>query len=192
MGAALDSFHLSVATSSRAVRWFPGALQPRQLAAKLSALSSSQRIAIVFGPERTGLTNDHLQHCQWQVRMPTDPEFPSLNLAHAVAIVAYELSQNLFPPPSRRAVQLAERSQVEAFSQDLERCLREIQFLNEQNPQEVMMTLRQVLARASLDDRDVRILRGILRQWGWYARSIRVPSKDRDQTDRKPSSVRRR
>lgn len=170
---ALNPFHLSVATSSRFVRWFPTACSPRELASKLEVLSPSQKIAIIFGPERTGLTNEHLQHCQWQVRIPSDPSFASLNLAHAVAIVAYELGQGIDITPSERGLQLAARSQIESFSQDLENCLSEIQFLNKQNPQEVMMTLRQILARALLEDRDVRILRGILRQWGWYSRRIR-------------------
>ena len=178
LGSALEPFHLSVATSSRPVRWFDRALQPREMAAKLNVLAPGQRIAIVFGPERTGLTNEHLQHCQWQVRIPTDTEFPSLNLAHAVAILAYELSQGLSAPPSKRSSRLAELGQIEAFSRDLEECLSEIQFLKEQNPQDIMMTLRQMLARASPDDRDIRILRGILRQWKWYARGKGHPGQD--------------
>ena len=129
------------------------------MAARLNVLAPGQRIAIVFGPERTGLTNEHLQHCQWQIRIPSAPEFPSLNLAHAVAILAYELSQGLSAPPAKRSSRLAELGQIEAFSRDLEGCLSEIQFLKEQNPREIMMTLRQMLARASPDDRDIRILR---------------------------------
>ena len=171
LGSALKSFHLSVATGSRQARWFERSLEPREMAAELKGLGPSHEVAIVFGPERTGLTNEHLQHCHWQVRIPTVPEFPSLNLAHAVAILAYEVSRSLSKPPSGEVRRLAELGQIEAFSQDLEGCLKEIQFLKKQNPQEVMMTLRQVLARASLDDRDIRILRGILRQWKWYARS---------------------
>ena len=65
---------------------------------------------------------------------------------------------------------MAVKSQVEAFTQDLEKCLDEIEFLSKQNPEEVMMTLRQIFSRASLEERDVRILRGILRQWRWYAK----------------------
>ena len=169
--SALEPFHLSVATGSRPARWFDRCLQPREMTTELNALAPGHEVAIVFGPERTGLTNEHLQYCQWQVRIPTVPGFPSLNLAHAVAIVAYELSQGLSTPPSKGVRSLAELSQIEAFSRDLEECLKEIQFLKKQNPREVMMTLRQMLARASLDDRDIRILRGILRQWKWYARS---------------------
>ncbi len=171
LGSALKPFHLSVATGSRPARWFQRSLRPREMAAELKGLDPGHKVAVVFGPERTGLTNEHLQHCHWQVRIPTDPGFPSLNLAHAVAIVAYELSQGLSEPPPRAGRRLAELGQIEAFSQDLEGCLQEIQFLKKQNPREVMMTLRQMLARASLDDRDIRILRGVLRQWKWYARA---------------------
>ena len=177
LGSALESFHLSVATGSRPARWFERSLQPREMAVELKALAPGDQVAIVFGPERTGLTNEHLQYCHWQVRIPTVPGFPSLNLAHAVAIVAYELSQGLSTLPSKGVRGLAELGQIEAFSRDLEGCLKEIQFLKKQNPQEVMMTLRQMLARASLDDRDIRILRGILRQWKWYARSDGIPER---------------
>ncbi len=171
LGAALKPFHLSVATGSRPARWFERSLRPREMAAELQGLDPGHKVAVVFGPERTGLTNEHLQHCHWQVKIPTDPGFPSLNLAHAVAIVAYELSQGLSESPPRAGRRLAELGQIEAFSQDLEGCLKEIQFLKKQNPREIMMTLRQMLARASLDDRDIRILRGMLRQWKWYART---------------------
>ena len=152
------------------------------MAAELGALAPGHEVAIVFGPERTGLTNEHLQYCHWQVRIPTVPGFPSLNLAHAVAIVAYELSQGLSAPSSKGARGLAELGQTEAFSQDLEACLKEIQFLKKQNPREIMMTLRQMLARASLDERDIRILRGVLRQWKWYARSTKVHEERRRAT----------
>lgn len=171
LGSALKPYNLSVATGSRPARWFERSLDPREMAAALKGLDPDQQVAIVFGPERTGLTNEHLQYCHWQVRIPSDPKFPSLNLAHAVAIVAYELSRGRSEAPSSGARRLAELGQIEAFSQDLEGCLKEIQFLKKQNPREIIMTLRQMLARASLDDRDIRILRGILRQWKWYARA---------------------
>ena len=179
LGTALKPFHLSVATGSRPARWFDRSLQPREMSAELRALAPGHEVAILFGPERTGLTNEHLQYCHWQVRIPTVSGFPSLNLAHAVAIVAYELSQGLSVPPSKGARGLAELGQMQAFSQDLEGCLKEIQFLKNQNPREIMMTLRQLLARASPDDRDIRILRGILRQWKWYARSRGIQEGNR-------------
>ena len=170
---ALDSFHLSVGTSSRSVDWIPTVLRPAELASRLAEFSTEQRVALIFGPERTGLTNEHLQHCQWLTTIPTDPRFDSMNLAHAVAIVAYEVRKQFSTQPAGRALQRAGLEQVEDFVSGLQRCLDEIGFLNQQNPQQVMLTLRQMLSRACLEERDVNILRGILRQWGWYAGKLR-------------------
>ena len=169
--AALRSFHLTVATSSRPLKWLERNLLPREMSVELKKVSPPHDVAIVFGPEKTGLTNEHLQCCDWQVRIPTDPDFPSLNIAHAVAIVAYELSQGLSESEPKVGRTLAEQGQINAFSQDLENCLKDIQFLKKQEPREIMMTLRQMLARAKPDERDIRILRGILRQWKWHARN---------------------
>ena len=170
---ALASFHVSVGTSSRPVEWIPSVLQPSELASRLTEVSPAQRVALVFGPERTGLTNQHLQHCQWLTTIPTEPEFDSMNLAHAVAIVAYEIRQRFSGQSVGRTLQLAEVEQIEEFVNGLQRCLDEIGFLNQQNPEQVMFTLRQLLARACLEARDVSILRGILRQWGWYAGKLK-------------------
>ena len=149
-------------------------LRPAELAAQLAQCSNEQRIALVFGPERTGLTNEHLQYCQWLVTIPTEPDFDSMNLSHAVAIVAHELYQRCNTETVvGRPLQVAQLDQVEAFAEGLEQCLFEIGFLNIQNPQQVMATLRQILSRAVLEERDVSVLRGILRQWSWYARKLK-------------------
>ena len=172
---ALAPFHLSVGTSSRSVEWIPTVLLPSELAQRLTEFSSDQRVALVFGPERTGLTNEHLQHCQWLMTIPTNPEFDSMNLAHAVAIVAYEIRKQFTTQPVGRTLERPDLEQVEGFTNDLQRCLDEIGFLNQQNPQQVMFTLRQMLSRACLEERDVSILRGILRQWSWYAGRLKRP-----------------
>ena len=170
---ALASFHLSIGTSSRSVEWIPSVLLPSELTSRLAELSPEQKVALVFGPERTGLTNEHLQHCQWLMTIPTNPEFESMNLAHAVAIVAYEIRQRLGVQALGRTLQRADLRQVEEFASDLQQCLDQIGFLNQQNPQQVMFTIRQMLSRACLEERDVSILRGILRQWGWYAGKLK-------------------
>ena len=172
---ALAPFHLSVGTSSRSVDWIPTVLLPSELAQGLTELSTNQRVALVFGPERTGLTNEHLQHCQWLATIPTNPEFDSMNLAHAVAIVAYEIRKQFVLRPVGRDLQRADLEQVEDFANGLHQCLDEIGFLNQQNPQQVMFTLRQLISRACLEERDVSILRGILRQWSWYAGKLKRP-----------------
>jgi tRNA (cytidine32/uridine32-2'-O)-methyltransferase len=169
---ALASFCLSVGTSSRRIDWIPQVYDPHELADRLAGLSTAQRIALVFGPERTGLTNEHLQHCQWLVTIPSNPKFESMNLAHAVAIVAYEIYSRLAEAHLGRPFELAPLDQVEAFFDELELSLTEIGFLNREDPNRIMATLRQILGRAMLEDRDVSILRGILRQSRWYAGEI--------------------
>ncbi len=166
---ALGRFNLSIATTSRRVEWIPRVYCPNELPAQLANLSPFQKVALVFGPERTGLTNDHLHLCQWLVTIPSNPQFESLNLAHAVAIVLYELSSRRVKTSPGRSLQLARLDQVEAFFHDLQASLIEIGFLNREDPERIMGTLRQILARAILERRDVSILRGILRQWSWYA-----------------------
>jgi TrmH family RNA methyltransferase len=170
---ALNPFQLSVGTSSRSVHWIPTVYDPKGLAERLADLSENQRIALVFGPERTGLTNELLHHCQWLVTIPSNPAFESMNLAHAVAIVAYEIYQRFCRGQLGRSLEMAQLDQVEEFFEHLEKCLEEVGFLNEQNPKPVMATLRQIIGRASLEDRDVRILRGMLRQWSWYAGQLK-------------------
>jgi TrmH family RNA methyltransferase len=169
---AVSPFALTVGTSSRTVQWIPTACAPVELGSRLVQYSPEQSVALIFGPERTGLTNEHLQHCQWLVTIPTEPDFESMNLAHAVAIVAYEIRRQLATTSLGRPLKPARLDQIEAFTGGLEKCLGEIGFLNEQNPQQVMATLRQILSRASLEQRDVSILRGILRQWKWYAEKL--------------------
>ena len=129
--------------------------------------------SLVFGSERTGLTNEQLDHCRFLVTIPTDPLFDSMNLGQAVAIVLYELYQHALCRPIGRRMELAEGAEVERLFLHLEQCLLEIGFLDKENPQRIMATLRQILSRAGLEERDVQILRGILRQWSWYAGSLK-------------------
>jgi len=170
---ALSFFSLSVGTSSRRVDWIPQVFSPHELAGQLTELSTDKKVALVFGPERTGLTNEHLHHCQWLVTIPSNPEFESMNLAHAVAIVSYEIYRQSDTAPLGRPFELAPLEQVEAFFEDLQASLLEIGFLNRQDPARVMATLRQILGRATVEERDIRILRGILRQSQWYAGEIK-------------------
>jgi len=175
---AVREFALAVGTSSRLVEWIPNAMRPSEMASRLNQYGSTDEIALIFGPERTGLTNQHLRYCQWLMTIPTETDFESLNLSHAVAIACYEVRQAWNDSGDiGRALKAASVGQVESFMQGLELALSQIGFLNTQNPQQVLATVRQMLARASLEERDVQILRGILRQWNWYsAQSRREPA----------------
>jgi TrmH family RNA methyltransferase len=146
---------------------------PREFARDAAALAGEGRIAVVFGPESTGLTRDEIALCQLRIRIPTDAPQPSVNLAQAVLIVAYEIRLaslgDAGPPP---AVVRAEAGEVEAALDDLQAALLAAEFLNPARPQNVMAELRALLLRAAVTPREVTLLRGIARQVRWAASRV--------------------
>lgn len=130
-------------------------------------LQAGGRVAVVFGRERTGLSNDELQRCQAAIHIPSDPEFFSLNLAAAVQILAYEwriadLAAAVEPAPAEAAEPVASSGEFEGFIGHLDRALLAIDFHKGRSPVTVMERLRRLFARARPDSRELRILRGIL------------------------------
>jgi tRNA/rRNA methyltransferase len=131
--------------------------------------------ALVFGPEESGLANEHIGMCQRLVAIPTAPEYTSLNLAQAALLCLYEIHCSRrerrgrsFPGSS--GVVRADAGAVEEMFTHLEAALFEIGFASDQTSPHVMQTLRGLLGRAGLDEREVRVFRGIARQIAWYAR----------------------
>ncbi|MFZ5861544.1 MAG: RNA methyltransferase [Nitrospirota bacterium] len=122
--------------------------------------------ALVFGPERSGLSNDELALCHQLVAVPTDPAQPSLNLAQAVLLGCYELTRAASPPPaSPRA--LATGEEIDGLTDHLDTTLHAIGFLQPPQGRRLLHELRGFISRAQPSPREVRVLRGILRQIGW-------------------------
>lgn len=140
-------------------------LAPEAAAQRLLVARRNGPVALLFGRERTGLSNDELQLCQAMVRIPSDPAFGSLNLAAAVQVLSYELRLAAMgaPPqaPSRRD-RPATLEDLEGLFGHLERALQAIDFHKGRSPRTVLRRLRRLYLRAGLDQREVRILRGIL------------------------------
>jgi tRNA (cytidine32/uridine32-2'-O)-methyltransferase len=138
---------------------------PRDAAARVQNTNDAE-VAIVFGNERTGLENDELQLCHAAVHIPSDPEFSSLNLAQAVQVLAYELrlaqlaGDDAKVEPERRDP-IASAAQMEYFFTHLDQMLVDIDFHKGRSPRTIMQRLRRLFLRAHLDEREVRILRGI-------------------------------
>jgi tRNA (cytidine32/uridine32-2'-O)-methyltransferase len=142
-------------------------LSPREAASRVVAAAGKSEIAIVFGNERTGLENDELKLCHAAVHIPSDPEFPSLNLAQAVQVVAYELRLAQLLPAAdpdapARSDPPASAEQMEHFFAHLGQTLDDIDFHKGRSPRTIMQRLRRLFLRAHLDEREVRILRGVL------------------------------
>lgn len=146
-------------------------LHPREAAARAVAATASGPVALVFGRERTGLTNEELQLCHAAVHIPSDPEFSSLNLAAAVQVLSYELRCALLGEASLPAAEArtlppgegaASHSELEGFFGQLAETLEQIDFHKGRAPASAMRKLRRLFLRANLDSADVRLLRGVL------------------------------
>lgn len=147
---------------------------PRRLAEDGPARAAGGRTALVFGPEASGLPNDELALCHVTVHIPADPAHPSLNLAQAVLVLAYEIrvsAVNAAPPPSRGG-ERATAGEIEAALDDLAGALLAIGYLNPDNPGKVLAELRALLTRAGPTPRETTLLRGLARQIRWAAGAV--------------------
>lgn len=162
---ALKGCQLILATSARPRDIALAGLTPADCATLVAETPDDTEIAIVFGREHAGLTNDELLHCHYHIHIPTNPEFSSLNLAQAVQIVAYELRMKLLSPVAdveTRQDSLATADAVEQFYTHLRDVLVDIDFLKPSNPKRLFQRVRRMFNRIQLEQMEINILRGIL------------------------------
>lgn len=136
---------------------------PRE-SADITAKSTANPIAIVFGRESSGLNNEELALCNYHITIPTSADFSSLNLAAAVQVIAYEIFI-----ASKQTIQtnltedrLARADEVHGFLKQLESLLIEIKFLDPKHPKLLLQRLYRLFNRAQLEEKEINILRGIL------------------------------
>ena len=171
LAEAIADHGLVVGTSRQMGKRRKNILAPREAMEEIIALLPQNRVAIVFGGEVNGLNNEDISLCRELVSIPSSDEFPSLNLSHAVMIVAYELylAAGARIPAAKRA--LARSSELEGFYAHLQDTLNAVQFLDKGNTERMMFSLRQLFGRARPDERDVSILRGILSRVSKFVKS---------------------
>ena len=189
---ALDDCDLVVGTSARR----------RHLALPMSTIGTFaerlpqyhfHRLAVVFGAEDCGLNEEEMLHCHEHIYIPASPQYPVLNLAHAVQIVCYELAQHsalvasprkdkadhyAWPEASNPDTRYATAEESAHFYAHLERLLITSGFLNPARPLRIMPKLRYLFQRCRLQHHEVQLLRGILTQWEKTKRSS-LPSDDK-------------
>jgi tRNA/rRNA methyltransferase len=151
-----------IGTSRHAGRQRKNVRTPREMAEQVVPLLANNRVAIVFGNEVNGLENKDLALCHEIVAIPASDAFPSLNLSHAVMIIAYELFLASGAYPGRIAEEVAPFDETEGFFLQLQETLLSIGFLERDHPERMMFSLRQLFGRARMNSRDVSILRGML------------------------------
>ncbi|MBJ9622429.1 RNA methyltransferase [Burkholderia multivorans] len=168
LGEALSGVHWSIALTARTREYGPPRLAPRAAAAHACTQVESGDIALVFGNERTGLANEHVEQCSALAHIPANPAYSSLNLAQAVQVLAYELRVAFLEQASEPAQQpaadtgtLAQSDEIERMYLHLENALIALDFLDPRNPKKLMPRLRRLFARTGLEREEVNILRGI-------------------------------
>jgi len=149
---------------SRTLEW--PMLDPRECGKKFAVEGENHPVAIVFGRERTGLTNEELQTCHYHVCIPANPEYSSLNLAMAVQTLAYEIRvaylDRLKSAHTERQEEYPRHKELEMFYQHLEKVITDTQFIAEDKPNLVMNKLRRLFNRARPELQEINTLRGIL------------------------------
>lgn len=176
LAQALADCTLAVAVSAEAREFGPPQLEPEATALRIVAeLQASEQCqaAMVFGPERTGLSVGDAQLCQLLCSIPGEPDYNSLNLSHAVQVIAYVLRRQALANPltdpltDASAGPLAAENdyatvqEIEAFFDHLQRALRAIRYLDPAHPKKLLPRLRRLFARTRLESEEVDLLRGV-------------------------------
>ncbi len=175
---AIADCQFVVGTSARGRRIPWPLLDPRQCAERMALASNDEQVAVLFGREDRGLTNDELKLCNLHLNIPTSEDYSSLNLAMAVQVVCYELRMLLNSPllPQTEDEEwdtpFTTGENMVRFYSHLEETLTDIEFLDPAAPRQLMVRLRRLYSRVRLDEMELNILRGILTETQkWVSKS---------------------
>jgi len=167
--SALGDCCFSIGTTRRFGKYRENLLHPDQAAEHFLPLTSSGKVGLIFGREDCGLHNEELDLCQRLMTIPTREPVASMNLAQAVAVCLYEVQKVWGEMAGKRGGRksLASGEDLEQMFQHMRRTLLDIEFLDPQNPDHILRAFRQVLGRAGLNSREVRILQGLWSRVDW-------------------------
>lgn len=167
LGEAIADCGLVIGTSARNRTLDWPLLNPRECAAKLLSEAPKYPVALVFGRENSGLTNEELQQCNFHVHIPANPDYSSLNLAMAVQTLSYEVRMQWLEAAegaevTSEATDYPSSADLERFYAHLESTLTDTNFIVKNHPGQVMAKLRRMFSRARPETTELNILRGIL------------------------------
>lgn len=166
LNEALADCTLCIGTTRRFGRYREGLLHPDEAAELILEIHAPDVPALVFGREDKGLFTCELDLCQRFITIPTDSRLPSMNLSQAVLVCLYEVykKEGEMRGQDHGRKKLTSNSQLESLYQHMCQSLLHIGYLNPQNPDHIMRSFRRIMGRAGLNDREVRILRGMFNQ----------------------------
>ena len=161
---ALDGTVLAAAVTARRRERSVPIRHAREAAPELVAFAAKGEVALVFGTETSGLTNEEVELCSMPISIPANPAFSSLNLGAAVQLLCYELRMAALSPtaPAEALPDLATFDEIEGFHRHLERAMTASGFYDPAHPKRLLQRLRRLFGRIRLEKEEVNILRGIL------------------------------
>ncbi len=178
---ALEDCQYVVGTTARLGGWRKSTESPRNAAKEILKVAGENKVAILFGSEDRGLSNEHIRFCNSLVTIPTNPDASSLNIAMAVMVMCYELFTAPYDNSDKHLPKLAEANQVAAMFDEMNDALDKIGFMRPGATDYWMMPIRRLLGRTGLQQNEVQIMRGIFRQMRWI-HSKAQPQIEADKT----------
>ena len=161
---AISDCELVIGTSARERKVPWPILNPKDASQEVSRGSLNNKVAVVFGREDRGLTNEELGLCNIHVHIPTDPEYSSLNLSQAVQIMVYEIRSALLENEGNDGnwdVEFADNDQTERLISHMDELMQEVDFYEIDNPRKLLLRVRRFFKRSRLDVMEVNIFRGL-------------------------------
>ena len=178
---------IGASARSRRIPW--PVILPEECAEKAVAECRDNQVALVFGREDSGLSNEELQLCHYHVQIPADDKYSSLNLAAAVMVITYEIRRAAlkfsgYQPKEEDEywdIEKATGGQVEHFYEHLERVLIKLDFHDVDNPRQLMLRMRRLFGRIRIDSMEMNILRGILAHIEYQMENPKVKSSQAEK-----------
>jgi TrmH family RNA methyltransferase len=161
---ALKNVHLSVGTTNRKRITHNPSYTPKEIAEKIPAVSKDNTIALVFGREHSGLTNEELHQCSLLSTIPAHPSNVSLNLAQAVIVYLYEMYQSHLKGNPNFEWRMTDPVELEYLYQRIERVLNRVGFVPHDTMEQFIIRIRRVLGRTPLETRDARLFHRVFKQ----------------------------
>lgn len=161
---AISDCELVIGTSARERKVPWPILNPKDASQEVSRGSLNNKVAVVFGREDRGLTNEELGLCNLHVHIPTDPEYSSLNLSQAVQIMVYEIRSAILENEGNDGnwdVEFADNDQTERLISHMDELMQEVDFYEIDNPRKLLLRVRRFFKRSRLDVMEVNIFRGL-------------------------------
>jgi tRNA/rRNA methyltransferase len=182
--AAVEPYHFIVGTTARQGKHRILEQTPHEVMTELAPLAPGSRVALMFGPENSGLTNEDLDLCQFTSTIPT-ADFSSLNLAQAVAIHCYELSMALHTVTSTvNESDFANSYDLEGMYEHIEQVLTRTTFIRHTNKTYWMRNIRQFLSRTRIKKKEASLIRGACRKFLWFDEQFKNKIEE-DETNKK-------